>query len=195
MTFKKITTTLAITISAVAISACQTTPIADDFDVQGGSGYPTTGSNRANDADLFDDNLNENETSTAKEWVDPQGGFTALPASQQIFKPIYFARNRYTIGTAEAATLDSLAQYLQSNGSLHLAIEGHCSTRGSEEFNMSLGEKRAQAVRQFLESRGIPASRLDTVSYGEERPAKAGNDESAHSANRRSVFVLGRKNN
>ena len=79
--------------------------------------------------------------------------------------------------------------------SITVEIEGHCDVRGTEEYNRSLGERRALALREELIRLGIEASRVDTISYGEDRPAVAGNDEAAYRKNRRAEFVLEKHQN
>ena len=81
--------------------------------------------------------------------------------------------------------LDTNARFMENNPSLLVQIEGHCDERGTVEYNIALGHRRSQAVKDYLVSLGVDASRIDTVSYGEERPADSGHDESAWSKNRR----------
>ena len=73
---------------------------------------------------------------------------------------------------------------------IRLTIEGHCDERGSEKYNLALGDRRANATKEFLVSQGVAANRLDTISYGEERPFVQGNTEEAYQKNRRAHFVL-----
>jgi peptidoglycan-associated lipoprotein len=88
-------------------------------------------------------------------------------------------------------TLDKQAQWLQQYGNYTFTIEGHADERGTREYNIALGARRAQAVRDYLASRGIQAGRMRTVSYGKERPVAVCNDISCWSQNRRAVTVLG----
>jgi peptidoglycan-associated lipoprotein len=85
--------------------------------------------------------------------------------------------------------LTNNGKYLSSHGSSNIVIEGHCDERGSVEYNLALGERRARAAKDFLVSYGVPATRLTTISYGKERPFDAGHDESAWAKNRRAHFV------
>jgi peptidoglycan-associated lipoprotein len=89
------------------------------------------------------------------------------------------------------ATLDKQAQWLQQYGNYTFTVEGHADERGTREYNIALGARRAQAVRDYLSSRGIQPGRMRTVSYGKERPVAVCNDISCWSQNRRSVTVLG----
>jgi peptidoglycan-associated lipoprotein len=86
-------------------------------------------------------------------------------------------------------TLENNARHLESHGSSKAVVEGHCDERGSVEYNLALGERRAKAAKEFLVSYGIAAARLTTISYGKERPFDSGHDESAWSKNRRAHFV------
>jgi len=85
--------------------------------------------------------------------------------------------------------LEGDAKYLESHGGAKAVIEGHCDERGSVEYNLALGERRAKAAKDFLVSYGIPDSRLTTISYGKERPFDPGHDESAWAKNRRAHVV------
>ena len=105
--------------------------------------------------------------------------------------PIYFAFNQSFIGETERKKLETLADYLNRNGQYVVLIEGHCDARGSDEYNRALGEKRAIAVRDYLASIGVDDSRMQTLSYGEERLEDHGDTENAHARNRRAEFVIG----
>jgi peptidoglycan-associated lipoprotein len=85
--------------------------------------------------------------------------------------------------------LESNAKYLERNTSVSVVVEGHCDERGSVEYNLALGERRARAAKDFLTTYGIPANRLTTISYGKERPFDSGHDEAAWAKNRRAHFV------
>ena len=92
--------------------------------------------------------------------------------------------------TAEAqATLDQQAEWLLTNSDYQAVIEGHADEQGTREYNLALGGRRANAVREYLISRGVPASRLRFVSYGKERPIALGSDEQSWARNRRAVTV------
>jgi peptidoglycan-associated lipoprotein len=86
-------------------------------------------------------------------------------------------------------TLENNARFLETHGSAKAIVEGHCDERGSVEYNLALGERRARAAKDFLVSYGIAAARLTTISYGKERPFDSGHDESSWSKNRRAHFV------
>ncbi|MFO7937516.1 MAG: OmpA family protein [Kiritimatiellia bacterium] len=109
------------------------------------------------------------------------------------FEPAYFAFDSYALAPNEIAKVDAVGRHLLSNGNHVLIVEGHCDERGSEEYNLALGENRALSVRSYLVNMGIAADRIQTVSFGEEKPAVMGTGESAWSMNRRCEFALFRK--
>jgi len=120
----------------------------------------------------------------------------ATPGSEQDFvvnvgDRVFFESDSSELTGASRATLDKQAQWLQQYQTYAFTVEGHADERGTREYNIALGARRAQAVRDYLVSRGIPAQRMRTVSYGKERPVAVCNDISCWSQNRRSVTVLG----
>ncbi|MCF7790903.1 MAG: OmpA family protein [Victivallales bacterium] len=102
---------------------------------------------------------------------------------------IYFAFDQSSIGTAQIPQLEAVAEYLKKHQHMGLIIQGYCDERGSHEYNIGLGERRALAVRDFLVSLGVPDNHLQTISYGSERPAVSGHTEFAYSKNRRAVLI------
>jgi peptidoglycan-associated lipoprotein len=121
------------------------------------------------------------------------GSFTPLPDALQIWKNIYFAHDQYGLNETSRQELNKLGLYLTSNTDYSIVIEGHCSLAGSEEYNRVLSEKRALAAKNYLSSMGVNPNRIDTIGYGEERPAVQGEGETAAAKNRRDVFILGTK--
>jgi len=103
---------------------------------------------------------------------------------------IHFEYNQYTIQPQDGSILRSNASWLQSNANSRVQVEGHCDERGSEEYNIALGAKRAQAAKEYLVTLGIAASRISTISYGKELPLCTEHDESCWSQNRRDHFVV-----
>ncbi len=103
---------------------------------------------------------------------------------------IYFSYDKFTIGAREKKILDQVATYMNANPSLGLIVEGYCDERGSEEYNRALGERRALSVHDYLIIIGIPSNRIQTLSFGEERPAVSGIGEAVFSKNRRAVLIL-----
>lgn len=110
--------------------------------------------------------------------------------ANEVLKPIYFDYDKSTLKPAAKAQLETSADWLKLNPKVNCRIEGHCDERGTNEYNLSLGERRALAARRYLMSLGISQDRLFTISYGEERPAVDGHDESAWKDNRRDEFKV-----
>jgi len=106
------------------------------------------------------------------------------------FEAVYFDFDKYDIKPEFAAAVRGNAEKLRNDSSLVVIIEGHCDERGTTEYNLALGDRRANAVRNALMSEGVNANQLDTVSYGEERPMAFGHDEASWSQNRRAVITL-----
>ncbi len=111
------------------------------------------------------------------------------PNSLLSTKTVYFEFDQSTIRSEFVDVLRAHAGYLNTNRSATVRIEGHADERGSREYNIGLGERRANAVRNFLEAEGVSASQISTISYGEERPAALGHDEISWAENRRAVLV------
>ncbi len=103
---------------------------------------------------------------------------------------VFFALNQSDLSSEARATLDRQAAWLKKYGTANVTIEGHCDERGTREFNLALGERRATAVKNYLVADGISAARVKTISYGKERPAVVGSNEAAWAQNRRGVTVV-----
>ena len=103
---------------------------------------------------------------------------------------IYFNTDRHDLDDPGRATLDAQAAWLSANPAVRVTLEGHADERGTREYNIALGERRANAVRDYLTARGISATRMEVVSYGRERPVAVGSDEGAWAQNRRAVTIL-----
>lgn len=114
---------------------------------------------------------------------------SARPAAIPSLQTVYFAFDSSTLSQASRDELDKNFAMLQNEKNLRISIEGHCDERGSGEYNLALGERRAKAAKDYLVTRGIGADRIATVSYGNERPAVAGHDEASWAKNRRDEFV------
>lgn len=124
------------------------------------------------------------------------GGGVATPGSQADFvqilagsDTIYFDTDRYDIDSSDQAALAKQAQWLARYPAKRATVEGHSDERGTREYNIALGERRANAAKNYLVSLGVDPSRLSTVSYGKERPVALGSDEQAWAQNRRAVTV------
>jgi peptidoglycan-associated lipoprotein len=138
------------------------------------------------------------KTETGMETTGGTGGETsgtAIPGSeadlqQNVGDRVFFQLNESGLSQEARGTLDRQAAWLKKYPSVAVTIEGHCDERGTREYNMALGARRANAARAYLVALGIPSSRLQTVSYGAERPAVLGTGESVWSQNRRAVTVV-----
>lgn len=106
------------------------------------------------------------------------------------FKTVYFDLDKFNLRSDTRSTLDENLGLLSEFADVIIKIEGHCDERGTIEYNLSLGEKRAIAVMDYLLAQGIDAARISTISYGKERPIDSGSNESAWSANRRCEFRI-----
>ncbi len=103
---------------------------------------------------------------------------------------INFEYDQASVRTVDQATLDRKAAILGANPNVRLQVSGHADERGSDEYNLALGNRRGAAAKRYLENKGIDGSRIEVVSYGEERPLAQGNDEAAYAQNRRDEFQV-----
>lgn len=117
---------------------------------------------------------------------------SAQMASRERFmnEDIYFAYDESTITPQAQEILRNKAAWLRENTRTSVIIEGHCDERGTTEYNLALGDRRAESVKAFLINLGIPGSRMTTISYGEEKPVDPGHSESAWAKNRRAHFII-----
>ncbi len=164
--------TAALLIVAISLSAC-TRP--DRFGADG-AGDPN--------ALLNATNLGAVVATGANDPTSPQY------FSQTIGDRVLFQVDQSTLTPQGQATLDGQSQWLLTNADYLAIIEGHADEQGTREYNVALGARRANAVREYLVSRGVPGSRIRTVSYGKERPVSVCSDESCYSQNRRAVTVI-----
>ncbi len=119
------------------------------------------------------------------------------PGSTSEFAPntgiadrVFFAFDSSALSSEAQATLQRQAEWLKSNSSAKVTVEGHCDERGTREYNLALGERRASAARDYLVSLGVSSASISTVSYGKERPAVVGSNEEAWAQNRRAVSIV-----
>jgi len=108
----------------------------------------------------------------------------------QVGDRVFFEFDRYDLRPDAQATVQALSGWLNSNPQVTITIEGHTDERGTRDYNLALGERRANSVRQYLVSLGTNTNRLAVISYGEERPEALGSDEASWARNRRAVFVV-----
>lgn len=127
------------------------------------------------------------------------GTGVVVPGSQEDFVAnvsadrIFFGFDQYNVDAEDQATLQSQAQWLQRNSAVRVTLEGHADERGTRDYNIALGERRANAAKNYLASLGVDPNRIQVISYGKERPAELGSTEEAYAKNRRAVtIVIGR---
>jgi len=124
------------------------------------------------------------------------GGDTVEPGSPQDFQrsvmsdTIHFALDQYDIDPQSRSILDSQAAWLMKWPNRRITIEGHCDERGTREYNLALGDRRANAAKNYLAAKGIDPARITTISYGKERPIALGSDEASWAQNRRAVTIV-----
>lgn len=142
------------------------------------------------------DNPNNNQ---ASDYFNQDQGLDSMAASdpqstayfqQFVGDRILFAVDAYTLSAEARGVLDGQAEWLLANTGYTAIVEGHADERGTREYNLALGDRRANSARDYLLSRGVPAGRVKTVSYGKERPAQLCSEESCYGPNRRAVTVL-----
>jgi peptidoglycan-associated lipoprotein len=129
----------------------------------------------------------EGEVKPGEEPISPIG---AEEKEEIVLGHINFDYDKYNLTDEAVTVLSKNGAILMENPSINVVIEGHCDERGTEEYNLALGEKRALAARDFLTRFGIAKSRVSIVSYGEERPLDPGHNEAAWAKNRRALFVI-----
>ena len=123
-------------------------------------------------------------------------GTGVIPGSQQDFlnnvssDRIFFGFDQFNVDAEDQATLRSQAQWLQRNSAVRVLLEGHADERGTRDYNIALGERRANAAKNYLASLGVDPARIEVISYGKERPAELGSTEEAYAKNRRAVTVV-----
>ncbi len=164
----------AVLATLFLLSACETPP-ADDAAVDGsGAGYGADGSN--------DGSYGADESNI-------------VPGSQEDLETnvgdrVFFALDSSVLSPDAQATLERQAEWLNKYSNVNVTVEGHCDERGTREYNLALGERRAASAKNYLVSLGVSPSRITTISYGKERPAVLGSNEAAWSQNRRAVTVI-----
>jgi peptidoglycan-associated lipoprotein len=115
---------------------------------------------------------------------------TPADFTQNVGDHTYFEYDSFALNPQARDTLQKQAGWLKLYPQYRITVEGHCDERGTREYNLALGERRASSIKAFLVAQGIPANRIRTISYGKERPEVLGSDESAYAKNRRGVTVL-----
>ena len=171
-TFQNYTRYLVILLFALFLAACETVP----KDSATSTASSTTSSS---------------SSSAAVEIIDGVyvGSATIEMLAVDVPDRIFFAYDSYSLTKAAQDTLEKQAKWLKANGSATIAIEGHADERGTREYNLALGDRRANAAKDYLMTQGISSSRVTTISFGKERPVNSGSNKKAWAQNRRSVTV------
>lgn len=119
-----------------------------------------------------------------------EGSAMSMPQAVPSLERIYFNFDRYDLSAEAQAILVNNAEYLKANPAEKVRIEGYCDERGSDEYNLALGERRARAAQKYLETLGVATDRLSVISYGEEMPLDPAQNEAAYAKNRRAEFKI-----
>lgn len=172
MRFSLVTTFAA----ALLLAACSTP--SEEASTTSGSGSAGTGTTQ------------QSTTGTTGSSIPGPAAGSQEELTVEVGDRIFFDFDKFEIRADQRGTVEALAAWLDTNPSVTLTIEGHADERGTREYNLALGERRANSVRDYLVALGTNPGRLTTVSYGEERPAVLGSNESAWAQNRRGVFVV-----
>lgn len=172
--YRKLSTLALIMLCAANLAACAKKPRPDQ---QSGAAVETVAPAEVREASGDFSPVNENEKSAF-------GSQVSLDLDT-----IYFEFDAYTLSAESRRILERTAQSLLTNTRATLVIEGHCDERGSDEYNLALGERRAKAAQNYLASLGVAPERINTISYGEERPAVAGQGEESWAMNRRAKLL------
>lgn len=128
-----------------------------------------------------------------EEWTDGANSKIKVDGDlteERRWTPVYFAYDQSNIGETERQKLNTLYDFLKDNRQFDILVEGHCDERGSEEYNRTLGERRALSVQEYLTTLGLAKGRIRTLSFGEERPVEKGQSEEAFRLNRRAELVV-----
>ncbi len=154
--------------------------------------YETTGlpSEEVTSDYLVEEEPFEAPASIEEQELEAMRSLKASAEKQGALEDVHFAFNDYSLEKEAQAKLQRTAQWLQTHPAVSVVIEGHCDERGSQEYNLALGERRAVAVEKYVQSLGVAASRMETVSYGEERPVDPASNEVAWAKNRRAHFDI-----
>jgi peptidoglycan-associated lipoprotein len=190
-------TTLALALScAFVFTGCKKKPdyITNIPGKTGGTriGEPTSGDKLGGGPGGNSENLSSDPLKPTTQGNPPGPGHPGYIQDREFFKAemLFFAFDSSVIRDGEKPKLQKVADYLKSNGDKAVLVEGHCDERGTEEYNRSLGDRRALAVREELVKLGITADRVDTISFGKDKPMDPAHTEEAWKKNRRGEFIL-----
>ena len=186
---------LTICAATFLLAACETAST-DSNEVVGSSSGSSSGSGAAASAssNTSSDAGGTTSAGSAGSASSIAGGASSIGSIRtpdellaKVGSTVYFDYDQSSLTSEAQATLDRQAAFLKASPSFRIVIEGHCDERGTREYNLALGDRRASAVRDYLVAKGINASRLSTISYGKERPSVGGSNDTSYALNRRSV--------
>ncbi|WP_374763707.1 peptidoglycan-associated lipoprotein Pal [Yunchengibacter salinarum] len=190
MTFNHLGTKITkqvFTVSAAAllVAACSSSPDREDVSTDSGAAPSQTETESTTPApDQVDTPEMTQEELDREKW----GGPSQEGLSTYVGDRVFFDFDSSELDQKDRDVLEKQAEWLMHYTDMDVTIEGHCDERGTREYNLALGERRANAVKEYLMALGVPASRLDTISYGKERPAVVGTGPEVWSQNRRGVL-------
>ena len=190
---------LTICAATMLLAACETAST-DSNEVVGSSSAASSGSDAAASASSNTSDGSTSASSEASEASEASGSSGSTSADSDMQTPdemlakvgstVYFGYDESTLSAEAQATLDRQAAFLKANPTIRIVLEGHCDERGTREYNLALGDRRASAARDYLVAKGVNASRLTTISYGKERPAVGGSNDTSYALNRRSMSKI-----
>ena len=190
---------LLLAAGAALLTACETASEIDAV-ASGGSGSSEATSASSSVASTSDSgsssttSSSSGSTSSASTAADSESSYSydtdPRTALIKVGDRVLFGYDSSDLDDEDRSVLDNQAEFLNQNPSLQVTIEGHCDERGTREYNLALGEKRASSVKDYLTSLGINSDRISVVSYGKERPQVLGSNKAAWSMNRRSVTTI-----
>lgn len=181
---------ICVIMSLMLVASCGKKKIATDgASVSGGDTINTTDNGTDDSSNTSTDTSNDEGTAGDDNAVRESGKNAGSGEADDLANNIFFDYDSFEILDSQRATLEAQAKWMQENSEATVTIEGHCDERGTNEYNLALGDRRAVRAKSFLEKLGIAASRMETVSYGEERPSAVGHTEEAWAKNRRAYFA------
>ncbi len=195
---RSITRYTLVLIVTLVLAACATAPKETASTKTSSSTSTSTSTAAADTADTADttDTTDTTESSSSSEAAKPEieygvymGSETVEMLAVDVPDRVFFSYDSYSLTEGAQDTLAKQAKWLKVNGSVTISIEGHADERGTREYNLALGDRRANAAKDFLMAQGISSSRITTISFGKERPVKGGSNAIAWAQNRRSVTV------
>jgi peptidoglycan-associated lipoprotein len=191
---------LTICAATMLLAACETAST-DSNEVVGSSSGTSSGSDAAASAssNTTDSGASGSASSAgASSTSSSSSGVASVDSDVQspnamlakVGSTVYFGYDESSLSAEAQATLDRQAAFLKANPTIRIVIEGHCDERGTREYNLALGDRRASAARDYLVAKGVNSSRLATISYGKERPAVGGSNDTSYALNRRSMSKI-----